>query len=467
MKISRSFKGFFWGVLLFVFLFLSSCFLPSPTFSPSSSPFPSPESPSSSPSPKPEGIKEEKGGWIRVQISGDPFERGFEHGRLLFREITENILLQDHILSFKTGKDFQFFKEKALEFFGGKIPPEFQEEMRGIAEGAKSQGEEVSYEDILTLNSLIDLETWVEVQSGIGKFSGDHCSAFIAVGDWTKDGGIVMAHNTWWGYAQFFPWHLIMDIKPSSGFRFVMQSAPGLIWSGSDFFISESGILGCETTFFNFKRFDEDGNPTFVRARNAMQYADSLEEFVDLLNQGNNGGYPNAWLLGDILENRIARFEQGLEYTDLRILDNGYFSGYNAPEDKRIQAECGGWSAQDPSNFSGARKVRFEELMEEYRGVIDAEVAMKILGDHWDTWLKVEKPSSRTICGHYTFQGEPSGAMDGKVTTGEMGKELHFYAIWGLPCGTPVFSLDLLQNEELRWLEGFLHDLPSGSWTLF
>ncbi|MCR4428551.1 MAG: phospholipase B family protein [Caldiserica bacterium] len=463
MKVSRILKFYLIGGL-FIFLCLSSC-LPLP-YSPTVSPSNTASSPDAV-SPSPEGNREERGGWIHVQISGGPFERGFEHGSLLSKEIRENILVQDRVLLGKTGRDFQFFKEKAMEFFSQKIPPEFQEEMRGIAEGARAKGEEVSYEDILTLNGLIDLTTWIEVRSGVSQNSGDHCSAFIAIGDWTEDGGIVMAHNTWWGYAQFYPWHLILDIQPSTGFRFVMQSAPGLIWSGSDFFISASGIIGSETTFFNFKKFDEKGVPTFVRVRNAMQYADSIEEFADLLNQGNNGGYPNAWLLGDIIKGRIARFEQGLEYTDLKIRENGYFSGYNAPEDPRIQGECGGWSADDPSNFSGARKIRFEELMEEYRGRINAEVAMKILGDHWDTWLQVEKPSSRTICGHYTFQGEPSGAVDGKVTTGEMARDLHFYAIWGLPCQTPVDSSELLKKEEFRWLEGFLHDLPEGSWSLF
>jgi len=412
-------------------------------------------------------MREDEGGWIHLQIGGDPYKMGFQQGALLAKEIAENIRVQDHVLKYQTGSDFQYFKEKAVEFYGELVPFELEEEMQGIADGARIKGVEISYEDILALNSLIDLYSWWEIEESGQALRTHHCSAFIATGDWTSDGKMVIAHNTWGSYADFAPWNLILDIQPKEGHRIVMQSAPGLIWSGSDFFITDAGLAGCETTLFNFQRFDPKGIPAFLRSRRAMQYADSLEDFVSLMSEGNNGGYPNAWLLGDIKTNEIARFEQGLEFTSFQKKENGYFAGYNAAEDPNIQGECGGWTSDDPSNFSGARKVRFQELMEEYKGKIDTEVAKVILQDHYDTWLKEENPSSRTICGHYEYKGVPSGAMDSKVTTSGLASGMHLWAFWGAPCGTPFSAEALTQNPQYQWLEGVLKDLPSGQWTLF
>lgn len=413
-------------------------------------------------------VRENKGGWIHLQISGNPYVRGYQYGYELSQEIGENIEIQDVSLKHETGQGFSFFREKAVEFYGKIVPQEYQEEMRGIADGANQAGLKISYDDVLCLNSLIDLSSWWQVEFSGSASLLNHCSAFIATGDWTTDGKIVMAHNTWGDYFSFSPWNLILDIVPEKGHRIVMQTAPGLIWSGSDFFLTDAGLVGCETTLFNFQHFDEKGIPAFLRARRAMQYAGSIDDFVSLMKEGNNGGYPNSWLLGDIKTNEIARFEQGLIYTSLSLSSNGYFAGYNAAEDPGIQSECGGWSANDPSNFSGARKVRFQELMEERKGKIDAETAKLILADHYDTWLGRENPSSRTICGHYIYHEAPCGAMDGKVTTSDLASRMQFWAIWGAPCRTPFVAEEAIEeNPQFLWLKGYLEDIPAGSWNLF
>ncbi|MGB9552974.1 MAG: C45 family autoproteolytic acyltransferase/hydrolase [bacterium] len=460
-------------------VFLNGCGIPLPgtevsSFSTFSS-YPS-DTALSSPSPFNEraGIfpnavaREEKGGWIYLQISGNAYARGYQYGYELSREIWKNIEIQDVSLEHETGQGFSFFREKAVEFYGEMVPPEYREEMRGIADGASQSGLEISYEDILCLNSLIDLSSWWQVKFSSSASLLNHCSAFIATGDWTTDGKIVMAHNTWGDYLSFSPWNIILDIVPEKGHRIVMQTAPGLIWSGADFFLTDAGLVGCETTFFNFQHFDEKGMPAFLRARRAMQYAGSIDDFVSLMKEGNNGGYPNSWLLGDIKTNEIARFEQGLIYASLSLSSNGYFAGYNAPEDPGIQSECGGWSANDPSNFSGARKVRFQELMEEHKGKIDAGTAKVILADHYDTWLGRENPSARTICGHYIYHQAPGGAVDGKVITSDLASRMQFWAIWGAPCQTPfVAEKAIEENPQFLWLKGYLEDLPAGSWNLF
>jgi hypothetical protein len=79
-----------------------------------------------------------------------------------------------------------------------------------------------------------------------------------------------------------------------------MQTLPGWVHSGTDFFITEAGLVGTETTIGDFKGFDEKGIPEFVRFRRATQDASSIDEWCAIMKRGNNGGYANSWLLGDV-----------------------------------------------------------------------------------------------------------------------------------------------------------------------
>src|SRR5207249_9034866 len=54
-----------------------------------------------------------------------------------------------------------------------------------------------------------------------------------------------------------------------------------------------------ETTITGFTLFDPAGSPEFYRARKALQYSDSIDDYVRIMLDGNNGGYANDWLLGD------------------------------------------------------------------------------------------------------------------------------------------------------------------------
>ena len=111
----------------------------------------------------------------------------------------------------------------------------------------------------------------------------------------TADGGIVLGHNTMAGYDEP-PANVVIDILPAKGHRILMQASPGWIHSGTDFFITDAGLVGAETTIGGFKGFDEKGTPEFVRMRRATQDASSIDDWCDIMKKGNNGGYANAWL---------------------------------------------------------------------------------------------------------------------------------------------------------------------------
>src|SRR5205085_10045354 len=88
--------------------------------------------------------------------------------------------------------------------------------------------------------------------------SGDHCSAFVATGPATADGKIVFGHITMSSLYPSLYSNVWIDIKPSKGHRVLMQTYPGGIQSGFDYYMNDAGLLVAETTLAQTK-FDVNG----------------------------------------------------------------------------------------------------------------------------------------------------------------------------------------------------------------
>ena len=116
-----------------------------------------------------------------------------------------------------------------------------------------------------------------------------------------------MAHNNWSEYVIGERWNVILDIVPEKGNRIFMDALPGLIHSGDDFNINSAGLIVTETTISGFSGFDTSGVAEFVRARQAIQYGSSIDEWVKIMEENNNGGYANDWLIGDPSRSRWWR----------------------------------------------------------------------------------------------------------------------------------------------------------------
>ena len=428
------------------------------------------------------GYRFDKNGWIYVHIEGTPHEMGFQHGYLVAPELEEILRSLKYLTYWETGKEWGFFVEAAEKLFVKHIDQEFLEEIKGIAEGARAAGVDISWQEVMTWNGYEELTGYWWPNELTGAYSAgdnDHCSGFIATGSATKDGKIVMAHNSWdlFEQGQFF--NMILDIKPATGHRMFMQSVPGYIDSMTDFFVTEAGLMGTETTIGGFGLYDPDEVPEFVRMRKAIQYASTLDEFVDIMKKQNNGGYANSWLLADTKTSEIMLFELGLKYQNVERKKDGSFIGFNAPQDPRIRnLECSDTGYTDIRTAMGARRVRLTQLMDKYHGKIDIQIAQKILSDHYDVYLKKENPCSRTIEGHYELDAfeywagrdpfRPHGAIDGKVTDSDLAREMSFWARWGSSSGMP-FNAQKFLDEHPQWnyLQGYLKDRPTQPWTFF
>ena len=428
--------------------------------------------------------RHEKNGWIYLHIEGAPEERGFQHGYLLSGEIKESIRILSEVWKYQTAMKWSWYVDRAHDILTPKTDPENLAEIDGMVEGMKAAGVSTTRDEMVSLNGYMELlwYWWPLVKDSIGVNAPDRvkesCSSFIATGSMTVDGGIVLGHNTMNGY--YYPiCNIILDILPEKGHRILMQTIPGFIHSDTDFFITDAGIVGSETTIGGFFPFDTKGVPEFSRMRSATQYASSIDEWCEIMKKGNNGGYANAWLIGDVNTNEIARLELGLKYVGFEKKKDGYFIGSNVAEDLRIlRFETKMTDNTNIKNDCISRRVRWKQLMNENVGKIDINNAELFESDHYDTYLNQNKPDGRTLCLHGELDPQysdieydpyyPDGTIDGKVVDSKMAKQMSFVARWGAACGTPFDAKKFLeQHPQYDWMNGLLKDRPTQPWTVF
>ena len=443
-----------------------------------------------------------KNGWTYISVWGSPYDRGYAYGYYSAPDFKKIQQMLNYYVYESSGRPWTFYIEAARDHFKNKIKsnfPEFYEEMEGITNGCIANGVDTNIDEIIAWNNYITIfecwyPFWLSSQNGSsssgmasmrkeggGNGSKDRCSAFIATGDYTTDGKIVVAHNSFVEFidGQFFK--VVLDIKPDKGNRILMQTCACSIWSGTDFFVTSAGIIGTETTIGGFIAY-ESNDPISCRIRKAMQYGNSLNEYVTILLHNNSGDYANAWLLGNIHTNEIMRFELGLKYWDVQTTTNGYYYGCNfafSPEIRNF--ECVNTGYCDVRRHQGARQVRIPDLIEKYKGKLNINTAITIISDHYDVYLNKINPCSRTICSHYELDAReymsdpnrpkpftPRGTIDGAVADYTMIKNMSFKLKYGSSCNSS-FNANKFCNKHRQWthLEPYLLDRPTQPWTIF
>jgi hypothetical protein len=389
------------------------------------------------------------GGWIYLHIEGKPYERGYQHGYLMAREIPEYLdrCAADLGADLRTNpQGWASLRTTANAFFLRGFDREILEEMRGIAEGAsdagaKWQGRRIDLVDIVVANVTVEMSelrsAMTTTPTGLEglKFDSpayfdkkrdvpvtERCSAFAATGPATRDGKMIVGHVTMWPLTLAEQTNVWLDIKPESGHRMLMQSYPGGIESGTDWYQNDAGLVLTETTIRQ-SPFNPQGTPVAYRARIAIQYAGNITEMVERLGTKNNGLYTNEWIMGDAKNNEIAMYELGTNHTRLwRSTRNewfnnteGFYWGDNNAKDLTIRTEY----LPDPQGrpeyvpyVPAVRDLAWQDLYKKYRGQIDEQFAF------------------------LAFRTAPlvsASTMDAKVVTADMANRLMVWGAIGKP----------------------------------
>ncbi len=382
-------------------------------------------------------------GWIFVHIEGEPYARGYQYGYLLPGEISEYIRklgVRANVDNPERGWEDTRFVADAVML--RKFDEEYLIEMRGIADGAARAGCEVfgrpiDFLDIVTINSVIDID-WMRYSlagtahplTGRNFISAEdelllrddehHCTGFVATGPATTDGRFVFGQIFMWSGYTGVHWNVICDVEPSSGQRLVYETFPGGIHSGADFYMNSAGIVIGETTTSQTP-YDAEGTPMSNRIRRAAQYAESIDDVVDILSERNNGMYTNDWLIADAKTDEVAIFLLGTHASRLWRSGDGEFPGgtegffwsNNNNKDDAVRREYIPHPENAPFDLIFTpwnRDLAFNEFFREQAGRIDAIAGVNL----WAT-----SPINR------------AHACDGKITSGEMTDGMVFLAHFG------------------------------------
>ena len=378
------------------------------------------------------------GGWIYLHIEGKPYERGYQHGHLMSREIVEYMDRSAAILD-STSKEhaWETGRTMAKSMFLRGFDREYLEEMRGIADGAaddgaKWDGRRVDLMDIVTANTVVELDELREAMtvtpSGLEGLHlkppsyapPDHCSAFVATGPATRDGRMVIGHILMWPLTLAEQTNVMLDVKPAEGHRVLMQSFPGGIQSGTDWYQNDAGVVLEETTIRQ-SPYNINGTPIANRARKAIQYGDSIDKVVEILGTKNDGLYTNEWMMGDAKTNEIAMYELGTYRTKLWRSSRdewfggtkGFYWGDNNAKDLNVRLEYAPDPEGAPEHLPYVPEVRdltWQRLYDEYKGRIDEQFAFT------------------------AFRTPPlvtSFSVDAKVATADMALHMMAWAVFG------------------------------------
>src|SRR5579863_3977749 len=82
--------------------------------------------------------REDKNGWIYVHLEGSPHDIGYQHGYLVAKEIDTLLKVMQFYMPRTTQKNWDFYRAAAGRFMWNKIGSEYQEEIKGIAEGLQA-----------------------------------------------------------------------------------------------------------------------------------------------------------------------------------------------------------------------------------------------------------------------------------------------------------------------------------------
>src|SRR5262245_17510217 len=413
-------------------------------------------------------------GWIVLHIEGEPYERGYQHGRLMAPEIAEIVRAAAVNQSPKAPDDgWNQMRTLADALFLRRYHEEFLIEMKGIADGAaaagaKFDGRPIDFVDIVSVNAWTEVEfldaalratpkgtegirTRDLLPTPVPAPPPERCSSFIATGPATADGKIVFGHITMWSLQPARHFNVWLDVKPARGHRVLMQSFPGGIQSTMDYYMNDNGMLVSETTIGQ-TRFNGDGETESSRIRKALQYGGSIDEVTDILKTANNGLYSNEWLIGDTKTNEIAMFELGTAKSKLwRSSRNewfgdtpGFYWGCNNTKDLDVRLETIASLVDKPVNVvfrPTDRDLMWQRLYTKHRGRIDAGF------------------------GFEAFTTPPLAAahsLDAKFTTTALARELKTYALFGPPLGRTWQPSDF---EQKRYGDE-IKPLISNGWTL-
>lgn len=451
-----------------------------------------------------------------LRLKGKPYEMGYQHGYLLADKIdlmvNRTLLATAAYVAAQTGSDLD--KAEELLWMGQKaaepfLPPEFKEEMKGIADGAKDAGINVTLEQILLWNTNYDqwciychpdywqgddlddsqkankIKNSKGLQQKVTTIAGGGCSSFCAWGEWAGGNGklIFGKNEDNFNMPAQLSNRILVVASPDDGIGHAFLTYPGMI--GLDGGINADGLaMMTQLNSMQYESMKGCGIAIFTRL--LLTNARTVEDAIGIFQN-----YPRcagiAYHVADARAKKAVVVETSSRNVccrypmqDIEALwqtnhSNCYpgwmgYSGYNMVADQVLVNQLKdistieNWqnSLKEPYNFyvqAPSRFERYQQLIHEYYGNITVENAIKILSDCYDPYTRLTRgkffPSWTnnilcTICALY-----PDFSYEAKEPVGPF--KAHIANMWSLVAYPETGDFWLAINDFPAQYGGYVH----------
>lgn len=308
----------------------------------------------------------------RIEVSGEPYERGKEYGNKVKGEIKDfvNYLLEEFKEPDQSDDDILEHSHKYIPFIEDYSTP-IHEELKGIAEGSNRTVEEI---------------VLISLHEERGSFSSlaQSCTTFAVTGGTTKDGANLMG-QTWDITPELCEKAdpFLLQVERETGPNFLSYTYPGMM-AGAGLNAEGIGI-----SWNSVPRLDFDyGVPTYVIIENVLRQ-NKIGDALSVVLQAKRAGCFNFVIGGpeEIYSIEATPDEVDIIYSPEAIGHANHYVSDKFRNEQDLNAAGGRSSAS-----STIRHNRINRLLQENEGNIDLDLLKEFTRDH------VNFPQS--ICRH-------------------------------------------------------------------
>ncbi len=369
-----------------------------------------------------------------VYVSGSHYDMGYQYGQQAgdYVEVTKPwFWMMAHGMPFLRTDEHIMGDLARYEAQIKKVAPELLEEMRGVADGAKAAGYDVTYRDVLLINC------WFEMGFAHPSAEVHTCSSFGAWGSATQNGAPMFAQNRDSSMYPFI-YEFVLIAYPEGKHAFMTQATGGLLaanWGMNDQGLSASCQTGPKARGID-RAF---GMAHMLMIQKILESCSTAEEAKDYIlnadipkSRGNNYIFldkqSQMYVVETTAADQVVRRATDFGEQDFMVATNHFLTEKMQGANKR--GVPGG-----PSPDSFYRYASVYELVNQNLGKITPGVAMDIMCTHsyWDGNQWVDDPSTgRSPCKH-----DRSARMSSTITANIVfPKGLTVDVSTGNPCGT-------------------------------
>lgn len=310
----------------------------------------------------------------RVAVRGTPRERGVQYGQLARQRILRSVEAYEQVFAHYAGWDWPKVRSTALRYLDaiGEFRPAVVEEMRGIADGAG-----LDMDDVVALNvrSEIMFASGVGGSGPMSSALANECSSFAVLPEVALTGHTLAGQNWDW-LLHGRETVVLLEVARDDGPEYTTVVEAGLLAKTG---LNDAGVAVCTNTLVSYLDEGKTGVPYHVLLRSLLD-AESISDAVAMVFAADKALSAN-YLLADVdgLAADIEVVPGGADSVRVLMPQSGFVAHTNhfvASDFERSDARV----ATSPGSLF--RLHRLQTALAQEAPAITVESLEKMLSDH-------------------------------------------------------------------------------------